>query len=74
MQLYKRAVGFSIKQSIIRHRLDAAQSMLIATDRPITSVAFECGFGSLSTFYEAFDKRFGASPVEFRRSLGRHDH
>ena len=71
MQLYKRAVGMTIKQSITRHRLDAAQSMLIATNRPVASIAFDCGFGSLSSFYAAFDKRFGASPAEFRKSLAR---
>ena len=31
MKLYRGAVGMTIKQSITRHRLDAAQSMLIAT-------------------------------------------
>jgi len=70
MQLYKRAVGMSIKQSIIHTRLDAAQSMLIATDRPIAAICFDCGFGSLSNFYAAFDKRFGRSPAEFRKALG----
>jgi AraC family transcriptional regulator, melibiose operon regulatory protein len=71
MQLYKRAVGISIKQSILRNRLDAAQSMLVATDRPIASIAFDCGFGSLSNFYAAFDKRFAVSPAEFRKALSR---
>jgi AraC family transcriptional regulator, melibiose operon regulatory protein len=64
-------VGIIIKQSIIHHRLDAAQSMLIAADRPIASIAFDCGFGSLSSFYEAFDKRFKASPAKFRSLLRR---
>jgi AraC-like DNA-binding protein len=71
MQLYKRAVGMSIKQSIIHTRLDAAQSMLVATDRPVAAIAFDCGFGSLSNFYAAFDKRFATSPAEFRKALGR---
>ena len=69
MQLFKRAAGVSIKQAIIRHRLDAAQSMLIASDRPVSQIAFDCGFGSLSSFYEAFEKRFRASPSELRRTL-----
>ena len=67
MQLYKRAVGMSLKQAITRHRLDAAQSMLIATDKAISSIAFDCGFGSISSFYEAFEKRFSASPAQFRK-------
>jgi AraC family transcriptional regulator, melibiose operon regulatory protein len=68
--LFKRGVGLSINQAIIRHRLDAAQSMLIGTDNTITSIAFDCGFGSLSRFYEAFHKRFNTTPIQFRRQFG----
>jgi AraC family transcriptional regulator, melibiose operon regulatory protein len=67
MSLYKRATGLTIKQSITRHRLDTAQSMLIASDLPVASVAFDCGFGSLSSFYAAFEHRFRTSPAAFRQ-------
>ncbi len=67
MSLYKRATGLTIKQSITRHRLDMAQSMLIASDLPVASVAFDCGFGSLSSFYAAFEHRFRTSPAAFRQ-------
>lgn len=69
MQLFKRAVGMTIKQAITRHRLDAAQSMLIASERSIAAIAFDCGFASLSSFYEAFERRFHTSPREFRRAI-----
>jgi AraC family transcriptional regulator, melibiose operon regulatory protein len=69
MTIFKRSVGLSINQAIIRHRLDTAQSMLIATELPIAKIAFECGFGSLSRFYEAFYKRFRASPKVFRQRI-----
>lgn len=69
MTLFKRSVGMSIKQSVTRHRLDTAQSMLIATDLPITRIAFDCGFGSLSSFYAAFEVRFQTSPAAFRRNF-----
>lgn len=72
MALFKRAVGLTIKQSIIRHRLDTAQSMLIASDVSISEIAFDCGFGSLSSFYAAFEKRFGGSPQQFRKSIRKH--
>lgn len=69
MALYKRSVGMSIKQSITRHRLDTAQSMLIGRDTPVVEIAFDCGFSSLSSFYEAFRRRFHMSPATFRRSI-----
>lgn len=71
MTLYKRAIGLTIKQSITRHRLDTAQSMLIASDLPVASIAFDCGFGSLSSFYAAFEQRFHKSPAAFRQTYNR---
>lgn len=71
MTLYKRAIGLTIKQSITRHRLDTAQSMLIASDLPVASIAFDCGFGSLSSFYAAFEQRFHTSPAAFRQAYSR---
>jgi AraC-like DNA-binding protein len=71
MSLFKRAVGLTIKQSITRHRLDMAQSMLIATDRPVAAIAFDCGFNSLSSFYTAFAQRFHKSPAAFRDTYDR---
>lgn len=69
MTLFRRAMGQTIKQSITRHRLDTAQSMLIATDLPVATIAFDCGFGSLSSFYAAFEQRFKQSPAAFRQSF-----
>ena len=69
MTLFKRVLGFSIKQSITRQRLDAARSMLIATELNVATIAFDCGFRSLSSFYEAFDHRFKNSPANFRKNL-----
>lgn len=71
MSLFKRAVGLTIKQSITRHRLDTAQSMLIASDLPVATIAFDCGFGSLSSFYAAFEQRFHNSPAAFRHAYDR---
>jgi AraC family transcriptional regulator, melibiose operon regulatory protein len=72
MALYKSAMGMTIKQSITRHRIDTAQSMLIASDTPVSRAAFECGFGSISSFYAAFEKRFGTSPQMFRQTIRTH--
>ena len=71
MALFKKAMGLTIKQAITRHRLDMAQSMLIATDLPVATIAFDCGFNSLSSFYTAFAQRFAKSPAAFRESYER---
>ena len=72
MTLFKRGTGLTINQSILRQRLDMAQSLLIATDMSVGTVAFESGFGSLSRFYEAFTHRFGTRPSEFRAGFRDH--
>jgi AraC family transcriptional regulator, melibiose operon regulatory protein len=69
MTLFKKAMGLTIKQSITRHRLDTAQSMLVGSDLAVASIAFDCGFGSLSSFYAAFDQRFKKSPAAFRNAF-----
>lgn len=71
MSLFKRGVGLTIKQAITRHRLDMAQSMLIATDLSVATIAFDCGFNSLSSFYTAFTQRFRQSPAAFREAYER---
>lgn len=69
MAVFKRSVGISIKKAILRHRLDTAQALLLSTDRAIADVAFHSGFGSLSSFYAAFTKRFNVSPLAFRSQM-----
>ncbi len=69
MTLFKRSVGQTINQAITRHRLDTAQSLLISTDRTITEVVYDAGFGSVSRFYEAFYGRFGERPTTFRQRM-----
>ncbi len=69
MTLYKKTMGITIKQTILRHRLDSARSMLIASDLPVSTISYDCGFGSLSSFYEAFNARFRVTPAEFRKSM-----
>ena len=69
MTLYKQTMGMTIKKTILRHRLDTARSMLIASDLSVATISFDCGFGSLSSFYEAFHQRFHLTPAEFRKSV-----
>jgi AraC family transcriptional regulator, melibiose operon regulatory protein len=67
MALFKKSLGLTVNQYLTRHRLDAAQDRLVTTENDVVDIAFACGFGSLSRFYEAFRARYGLSPAEFRR-------
>jgi len=71
MDLFKRGVGQTMVQYVIRRRLDIALATLVSTDRTIAEIAFQSGFRSLSRFYEAFTARFGMSPKRYRRHYRR---
>lgn len=71
MALFRSTVGLTIADYLDRNRLDAARTLLAASDQDIAAVAFASGFGSLSGFYDRFRARFGTTPAAYRRGLRR---
>ena len=63
---FKKVLGMSIAQYLRRQRLSQAMMMLVDTDKPIIEIAFACGYGSLSRFYDAFQRHMGKTPREYR--------
>ena len=60
--------GESFSKYVRRHRVTAAQRMLVDEPRAsVLSVGLSVGFGSQSTFYAAFKEETGLVPGEFRR-------
>ena len=51
-----------------RTRVEHAKRLLEQTDRTVLSIAFECGFEDLSTFYRAFKREVDESPNHWRSS------
>lgn len=65
-------MGVSIKNHLTRTRLSHAKMLLSETDQKIVTVAMDSGFGSLSSFYEAFtEHNDGLSPAKYRRAMRR---
>ncbi len=61
--------GVSFAARVRRRRLEACRAALIAhPSRPVTDIAFAWGFGSLPSFYRAFQAEFGVSPGDFRKA------
>jgi AraC-like DNA-binding protein len=73
MTLFRRQTGMTINAYLTRRRIAHAQSLLATTTRPILHIAQDCGFASVSRFYEAFQKETGCAPRQFRRRLARPD-
>jgi AraC family transcriptional regulator of adaptative response / DNA-3-methyladenine glycosylase II len=57
-------------QMLARARVEAAQRLLLATDRSVADVAFEVGYEGLSTFNENFRRLAAMTPAAYRRLLG----
>jgi len=59
--------GSSFARYVLRRRLEACHAALVTSPgRPIIDIAFAWGFGSLSSFYSAFQAAYGMAPGELR--------
>jgi AraC-like DNA-binding protein len=70
MLLESDATTFS--EFVLTQRLHRAHQMLTDqrwSDRTVSSVAFDAGFGDLSYFNRAFRRRYGATPTDVRRKV-----
>jgi len=68
LRTFRRIVGVTPYHFLLDLRMRRAAVKLCTTATPIASVAFEAGFGDLSTFNGHFRDVFGASPSAFRRA------
>ncbi len=65
-KLFAEIAGDTWLRYLRRLAIEHAQHRLRDTEIPITSIAFECGFNDLSTFYRQFNRYSGMSPGEYR--------
>lgn len=62
--------GTTCHRTITAMRVDEARRLLLQTpERPVTDIAFACGFDSMATFYRAFRKAEEATPGDYRQAL-----
>ena len=59
---FKARTGRTWLEYVNALRIERAQELLRETDRKVTSIAFQCGFEDLSTFYRAFKRITGNTP------------
>jgi AraC-like DNA-binding protein len=67
--IFKKAFGCTLSDYITEERISNAKRKLVATDKSITEIAFECGFNSISRFNEAFLKFNNCTPRNFRKTF-----
>ena len=65
--LINQQLGFrNFNDFLHHHRLADAVQQLAAGDRPVLSVALDCGYGSIGPFNRAFKQRYGMTPTDYR--------
>lgn len=67
MRVFRRAIGVTPHQYLMRVRLMRAVALLRDTALPVTDVAFDAGWADLSNFNRAFRRELGCSPRELRQ-------
>jgi LacI family transcriptional regulator len=68
---FRRAVGRTVRDEILRVRLARARALLRTTDTRIADVAAEAGFRSPQRFHALFRAAEGCSPADYRRARPR---
>ena len=68
LRIFRRSVGVTPYQYLLGIRLRRAALRLLTSRDAVSAIAFETGFGDLSTFNNMFRARFGMNPMAFRRA------
>jgi AraC-like DNA-binding protein len=63
ISVYKTTPGHWLQEQ----KLNYGYKLLVSTDKPVTDIAFECGFENSTHFSHLFKKRFGLSPLKYRK-------
>lgn len=67
LRTFRRAVGMTPHQFLLSVRMRRAAIRVATTAEPVSAIAFESGFGDLSTFNSRFRDAFGVSPTTYRQ-------
>jgi transcriptional regulator GlxA family with amidase domain len=65
---FRAAYGETPHRYLQRRRVERAMYLLRSTERSVTDICFDVGFGSLGTFSRTFRSIVGVSPVRYRAS------
>jgi transcriptional regulator GlxA family with amidase domain len=63
---FRATFGETPHRYLQRRRVERAMELLRETDRPVTEICFDVGFGSLGTFSRTFRAIVGESPSSYR--------
>ena len=68
-RMFRSTFGISFIEYLTMLRLREAILLLRSGKKSVTECAMESGFGSMRSFYRAFDEEFGITPKEYLKQL-----
>jgi AraC-like DNA-binding protein len=66
---FKKITRKTFMEMVIDYRLNYATQQLIQTDKTISAICYESGFGDVSHFYKIFKARMQLSPLHYRKKF-----
>ena len=66
-RMVKKYYGMTVSEYINQLRLNYFANTLVTNDIPILDLCFECGFQNVSYAYSQFKKKYGMSPLKYRK-------
>lgn len=67
-KIFHKRFNMSLKQYIIKYKLDRAKKLLIETDMSVTQIANSVGYNSVLDFSKLFKAKEGVSPQKYRET------
>ena len=72
-RIFRKMTGMTIRDYVIRKRMERAKLLLETTDLSVSGVAMESGYDNFSYFVQVFRRYFGMTPNRFRRDMREHE-
>jgi AraC-like DNA-binding protein len=68
-RLFRQTTGASPGNYLVNLRLEKAKQLLRLTDEKLESIAVACGFANANYLCRLFRKKFGLTPVQYKRTF-----
>ncbi|MDY3920104.1 MAG: AraC family transcriptional regulator [Candidatus Limivivens sp.] len=67
MKFFRNHMGMAFTAYLNSYRLTMAARLLLTTDCPVSEIAADTGFDNISYFNRLFRKKYGTTPVQYRK-------
>ena len=66
---FKKVTRKTFMEAVMEFRINYAIQQLVQTDKTISSICYDSGFGDISHFHKTFKSRMQLSPLHYRRKF-----